>query len=104
SIEGWSYDVIGQRVAWVQETTLFDPVILQQQVVTFDLITGCEHILPTDGFTISAGGRLPMVDASHVYWLSFNGLGTVRNSTPADGEEQSALPPEPSLPLLRVGL
>jgi hypothetical protein len=104
AIEGWSYDVIGNRVAWLRETTLFDPLVLQQHVVTFDMTTGCQHVLPSDGLTVAAGGRLPMVDATHVYWLSFNGLGTVSNPTPADGEPPPELPPEPGLPLLRVQL
>ncbi len=38
SIEGCSYDVIGQRVAWVRETTLLDPLVLQEHVVTFELL------------------------------------------------------------------
>lgn len=102
SIEGSSYDIIGQRVAWVRETTHFDPLVLQEHVVIFDMTTNCQHVLPSDGLTISAGGRLPLVDSTHVYWLSFNGLGTVSNPSPAG--QPTELLPEPSLPLLRVSL
>ena len=102
SIEGSSYDIIGQRVAWVKETTHYDPLVLQEHVVTFDMTTNCQHVLPSDGLTISAGGRLPLVDSTHVYWLSFNGLGTVSNPSPT-GQPAEPLS-EPSLPLLRVGL
>lgn len=77
------------RVFWKSETMLTGPLVLLEKLFMFDLETGCITELPHRGESIGA----PALDAVHVYWTSFNGLGN-------SGDDACVTP----LPLLRVNL
>lgn len=88
-IAGTDFEVGPGSILWKKSETRFDPLILVESLVLLDQATGCVRDLPSLGETISVAG----LDADHVYWKSYNGLGSV---SPGDVPE--------SLPLVRVNL
>lgn len=95
-IQGWdSYTVTPDTLLWIEERTHFDPLVLDQNFVYLNRRTGCQQPLPHRGETISMGY---LVDETHVYWHSYNGLGVV--SAPSTGPA----PPLDVKPLIRVDL
>jgi hypothetical protein len=76
-------------VLWKKSETRFDPLVLVESLVLLDQATGCVNDLPSLGETISVAG----LDADHVYWKSYNGLGS---TSPGDVPEV--------LPFVRVNL
>lgn len=66
--------VVGHgRVLWKTETVVEDPLVLVEELFMFDLDTGCVTELPSRGESM---GSTQLLDAGHVYWKSFNGLGS----------------------------
>jgi len=78
------------RVLWKTETVVEDPLVLVEELFMFDLDTGCVTELPSRGESM---GSTLMLDARHVYWKSFNALGS--------SEDACNTPPTP---LTRVNL
>lgn len=76
-------------VLWAPGETRFDPLLLVQSFMMLNENTGCVQALPS--VELSIGQTL--IDRRHVYWQSFNGLG-------------SASPGQPDslAPILRVDL
>jgi hypothetical protein len=87
--EGGGFAVGPGVVLWKKSTTTFDPLTLVESLVLLDEATGCVSDLPSLGETISITG----LDADHVYWKSYNGLGAF-----SSGDVPEALP------LVRVNL
>ncbi|HEU4578296.1 MAG TPA: hypothetical protein VFS67_08580 [Polyangiaceae bacterium] len=76
-------------VLWTSGETRFDPLLLVQHFVMLNENTGCVQELPSVEQSIGQA----LMDTRHVYWESFNALGS---SSPGD--------PEDAAPLLRVDL
>jgi hypothetical protein len=76
-------------VLWSTTETRYNPLLLVQHYVMLNQNTGCVQELPSD--ELSIGGSL--LDAHHVYWKSFNALGSSSPGQPAT-----------TTPLLRVDL
>jgi hypothetical protein len=88
-VEGTDFELGPGVVLWKESETRFDPLVQVESLVLLEEATGCVRALPSLGETISVAG----LDADHVYWKSYNGLGS---SSPGDV-------PEP-LPFVRVNL
>jgi hypothetical protein len=104
NLENGDFEVGPGYVLWRQERTHIEPeLVLEQNFVKQDEATGCIQPLPGTGETISFTTAL---DAQHVYWHSYNGLGSISNPTPADGEAQPNAPRPrlPIQPMIRVNL
>jgi hypothetical protein len=89
AIEGSEFALGPSTVLWKKSETIFDPLTLVESLVLLDEATGCVSDLPSLGETISIAG----LDADHVYWKSYNGLGAF-----SSGDVPEALP------LVRVNL
>jgi hypothetical protein len=89
AIEGSEFALGPSTILWKKSETLFDPLTLVESLVLHDEVTGCTRDLPSLGQTISITG----LDADHVYWKSYNGLGAF-----SSGDVPEALP------LVRVNL
>jgi hypothetical protein len=89
AIEGSEFALGPSTILWKKSTTTSDPLTLVESLVLLDEATGCVSDLPSLGETISIAG----LDADHVYWKSYNGLGAF---SPGDVPE--------ALPLVRVNL
>lgn len=76
-------------VLWSTEETRFNPLLMVQHYVMLNQNTGCVQDLPSVELSIGQS----VIDERHVYWHSFNALGST-----------SSLGPEPSVDLLRVDL
>lgn len=89
-IEGYEFLASDGVILWREERELVDPLVLDQNYVMLDERSGCVTPLPSLGETISFDS---VMDRSHVYWFSFNGL---EGFSPGD---------EPGvMPLIRVDL
>ncbi len=96
-IEGSEIDVGPEHVLWHRDR--YDngpPQVLYQSFVLIDERRGCTANMPAAGESISFATA---VDAEHVYWHSFNKLGSVTEY--ADGRPSPALP---DFPLYRMHL
>ena len=92
AVEGGTYYpfIAGRGVVlWTPEETRFDPLLLVQHFMMLNENTGCVQPLPSVEESI---GQI-LIDDHHVYWHSFNALGSV-----SEGEPLSAVP------ILRVNL
>lgn len=76
-------------VLWSTEETRFNPLLLAQHYVMLNQNTGCVQDLPSVDLSIGQS----VLDDHHVYWHSFNALGS-----------SSSTGSEPGLDLLRVDL
>ncbi|HYO94661.1 MAG TPA: hypothetical protein VER33_09105 [Polyangiaceae bacterium] len=78
-----NFQVTPGRVLWLLQRTQFDPLVSVEKLMMLDLSTGCIQELPSLGESIGQG----VLDASHVYWRSFNGLASA-----SPGHQNGALP------------
>lgn len=76
---GVSSFVAGRGVVlWTAGETRLDPLTLVEHFVMLNQNTGCVQELPNTELSIGQA----LLDAHHVYWKSFNALGSVTEGQP----------------------